>query len=208
MATQVGDVSRKTDLTRMDRIMKSRQIRTAVRGAVLALFVGILGVQQAEAQRPGRMGGPRGGTGIGGPMNGGVNGGQARGVERAMRLADELGLSDAQRGELEVLRLQQLEDQTSAAVRMLELGSEVRAGIREPEALRQEMEALREARQSGAAGVRDQLQQVLTEEQIQELQELSRPGRGGRAGFRGRGMQQGRRNFQGLRGRGRGRSQA
>ncbi len=114
-------------------------------------------------------------------------------VEHALRLGDEIGLTPAQREQLEGMRIQQLEARQTAAARMLELRSEVQAGIREPEALRQEMQASREARQEDRAQQRSQVMDILSEEQREQLQSLARDRRGGRQFRRGGNDRRGRR---------------
>ncbi|MDH3222477.1 MAG: Spy/CpxP family protein refolding chaperone [Gemmatimonadota bacterium] len=123
----------------------------------------------------------------------GASGGQPV-VEHALRLAEEIGLTPAQREQLEELRIQELESRQAAAARMLELRSEVQAGLREPEALRQEMRASQEAREGDRAQRRSQVMEILSEEQREQLQSLARDGRRGRQFRRG---QNGRRGPRG-----------
>lgn len=155
------------------------RLRTLSPGAAMVgLMVAILGVQEAEAQRG------RSSEGTRGPMS--IQGGPPTGVERAIRLADALELTDEQRTELEGLRLELVELERERAQRRVELGSEVRAGLVEPEALFREMQELQSARQEAADAARGRIEDVLTEEQMEELNEMARPARGER-GFRNRG---------------------
>ncbi|NNF28643.1 MAG: hypothetical protein HKN73_15570 [Gemmatimonadetes bacterium] len=137
----------------------------------LVLFVALAAVGLTAADGEGQR--RRGGAGPASPM-----------VERALRLGDEIGLSQDQRIELESLRLSILAERQTAAAQLMALRSEVQAGIREPEAMRQEMEALREAAETERDSRRDQVQEILTEEQRDQLQELGR-----RRGNRGRSFQ-------------------
>lgn len=114
----------------------------------------------------------------------GPSGGQPA-VENALRLGEEIGLTPAQRQQLEELRIQQLEARQAAAVRMLELRSEVQAGLREPEALRGEMRASQDARREDRAQRGSQIMEILSQEQQEQLRELARDRRGGREFRRG-----------------------
>lgn len=95
-------------------------------------------------------------------------------VERAIRLADELDLSADQRTQLEAIRVEMLEQRTAQAAALMALRSEIAAGMREPEALRQ---ALGEQWRGGAdarESVRDRMNEILTEDQQGEFQRMSR----------------------------------
>lgn len=110
------------------------------------------------------------------------------GVENVIRLADELELTGEQRDRLESTRVELLELRTGRAVRQMTLMSEIQAGIREREAVRQEMAAFAEEARETMGGVRERLQEILTEEQRDELRRLNRRGAwraGGAWGGRG-----------------------
>ncbi|MDE2784789.1 MAG: Spy/CpxP family protein refolding chaperone [Gemmatimonadota bacterium] len=95
-------------------------------------------------------------------------------VERAIRLADELELTPDQRTQLEGMRAELLEQRTARATALMALRSEIAAGIREPEAMRQ---ALTEQWRGGAdarESLRDRLSEILTEDQREELQRMNR----------------------------------
>ena len=95
-------------------------------------------------------------------------------VERAIRLADELELTADQRTQLEGMRTELLEQRTARAAALMALRSEVAAGIREPEAMRQ---ALTEQWRGGAdarESLRDRFSEILTEDQREELQRMNR----------------------------------
>lgn len=94
-------------------------------------------------------------------------------VERAIRLADELDLTADQQTRLEAIRVAILEERTSQVAALMALRSEIAAGMREPEALREAFSAQwREGRES----LREQLNEILTEDQREELQRMSRLG--------------------------------
>ncbi|MDE2751563.1 MAG: Spy/CpxP family protein refolding chaperone [Gemmatimonadota bacterium] len=95
-------------------------------------------------------------------------------VERAIRLANELELTADQRTQLEGMRTELLEQRTARAAALMALRSEVAAGIREPEAMRQ---ALTEQWRGGAdarESLRDRFSEILTEDQREELQRMNR----------------------------------
>ena len=130
-------------------------------------------------------------------------------VERAIRLAGELELTQAQQEQLEAIRIEVLEERASQTVKFMTLTSEVRAGIREPEAIRQELAAIREGAGTKAAAFRARFTEVLNEDQLAQLREMNRRGAWrDRAGQRGsrldrqRGMRRQERPDRGRRGRG------
>lgn len=109
-------------------------------------------------------------------------------VEKVIRLADELELNEAQRGRLEAIRVELLEMRTNRATQAMALMSEIQAGMREREAVRQEAAGFAEGARETPGGVRGRIQEILTEEQRGELQQLNRRAawrdRGGRNGAR------------------------
>ena len=155
--------------------------RVGVAASVFGLMAAAMWVApELEAQR---WGGNRGGGWSAGMRGGGGN----LTVERVIRLADELELTAAQREQLESIRVELLETRTSRAVRQMELLSEIRAGIREPEAMRADAREL--AGQAGETldGMRDRYDGILTEEQREELRQLNR-----RTAWRERGVRNSR----------------
>ena len=94
-------------------------------------------------------------------------------VERAIRLADELKLTAGQRTQLETIRVEILGQRTEQAAALMALRSEIAAGIREPEALRETLgerwRGARDARDS----LRDRFDEILTEDQREELQRMN-----------------------------------
>ena len=136
-------------------------------GVAFVALLGCLGVQSAEAQRRGARGTP------------------GNGVERALRLGEEIGLSQEQRDQLEAMRVEILDERTRSMARLMELRSEVEAGMREPESIRQETQALRESGQASRGQLRERMESILTDEQREQLRDMRRPAAGGRQGFRG-----------------------
>ncbi len=141
-----------------------------------------------------------------GPAGRGAVGGGA--VERSIRLADELELTADQRAQLEAIRVEMLEQRTAQTTAMLALRSEVAAGIREPEAVREVLaERLSAARATGES-VRDRLGDILTDEQQEELRGMNRRAMWRQRGMRDRSRIGGQRGWRGDRrfdrGRGRG----
>ena len=95
-------------------------------------------------------------------------------VERVIRLAGELELTETQRGQLEAIRVELLEMRTARAARQLALMSEIQAGIAEPEAMRAwTREGAEEGRET-LGDLRERYQAILTQEQSQELRRLTR----------------------------------
>ena len=147
--------------------------RIGVVAGVLGLMVVMGAAHGVEAQRWG--GGNRGGGGWGAGWGAGMRGGGGNfSVESVIRLADELDLSAAQQEQLEAIRVELLETQTSRAVRQMEMMSEIRAGIREPEALRADARELAGQARETLSGMRERYDAILTEEQREELRQLNR----------------------------------
>ncbi len=100
--------------------------------------------------------------------------GGASPFERAIRLGDELDLTAGQRTQLEAIRVEMLEQRTARASALMELRSEIAAGMREPEAMRR---ALAEQWSGGAdtrESVRDRFNEILTEDQRDDLRRMNR----------------------------------
>lgn len=154
--------------------------RRAFTLATSLAVLGVMGAQDLQAQRRGA-----GFRGQGGMLRGGPGGG----VERTLRLADEIELSGDQRAELEAIRQELVRARADEMVRMLELTSEVRAGLREPEALREALRGQRDAMDERVTATSERVDAVLTEAQRERLDELdARRGawREGGRGWRGR----------------------
>lgn len=122
-------------------------------------------------------------------------GGHADMAATALRLADELELSDGQRSSLESLRLEMLEERQARVSTLMALRSDIAAGTREREAMRAEMRDAREMQREKRDSWRTRFQEILTDEQKETLKELRpeqrrRPavGRRGNAGRRGAAM--------------------
>ncbi|MXX55551.1 MAG: hypothetical protein F4X15_13770 [Gemmatimonadetes bacterium] len=95
-------------------------------------------------------------------------------VERAIRLADELELTADQRTQLEGMRTELLEQRTARAAALMALRSEMAAGIREPEAMRQELTEQWRGGADARESLRDRFAEILTEDQREELQRMNR----------------------------------
>lgn len=164
---------------------------TTVAAFVLAATIAVT-AQDVEGQRRGNTGMRAGSTGL-------------SPVENALRRADALELTEEQITRLEALRVDVLEERTANAARLMEMASEVRAGIVERGAIREEMAALREAGATTRENLRDQLGEILTSDQQEELRRAARravwQNRRGtiprvdrrRGSWRGRGFDRGRR---------------
>ena len=123
----------------------------------------------------------------------------ATAVETALRLADRLELTQEQRDQLEAIRVELLEQRAAQSTRLMTLSSEVRAGISERGAIREELAALREQGEESRTAQRARYAEIFTDEQTQQLQRLNRMSAWRQQGARrGPGMDRGR----GIRGRG------
>lgn len=110
----------------------------------------------------------RGNAGIG------TRGAAGSPVEQVMRRADALELTEQQQDQLEALRVEVLEERTAHSAKLMTLASEVRAGIREPASMREELATLREAGAATRGNLRDRLGEILTDDQQGELRQLTR----------------------------------
>lgn len=135
--------------------------RIATVAALALAAAGALGAQALEGQR-------RGNAGIG------ARGAAGSAVEQAMRRADALELTQQQQDQLEALRVEVLEERAAHSARLMTLASEVRAGIREPASMREELATLREAGSATHGNLRDRLGEILTDGQQEELAQLTR----------------------------------
>lgn len=95
-------------------------------------------------------------------------------VELSLRLAERLELTEEQRGRLESVRVGILEQRAAHSARLMNLQSEVRAGIRERGSIREEFAAIREEAEAGRKALREQYDGILTDEQKQELRQMTR----------------------------------
>ena len=111
--------------------------------------------------------------------------GPAQSVEQALRLADELELTGEQRESLESMRQELVTERIQRSNELIELRSQVGAGIREPEAMRSHVEGMRSAAMDAAEARREQLTRLLTEDQRQALRSMTRHSRDGFRGRRG-----------------------
>ena len=126
-------------------------------------------------------------------------------VEMSLRLAERLELTQEQRDQLEAVRVGMLEDRAEHSAKMMNLASEVRAGIRERNAVREEVAAIREEAATGRAALREQLDGILTDEQKDELRRLARRAAWRQSAVRGRSGVDRRRGGRGRPGMDRGR---
>ncbi|MXW19010.1 MAG: hypothetical protein F4123_04835 [Gemmatimonadetes bacterium] len=107
-------------------------------------------------------------------------------VEMSLRLAERLELTQEQRDQLESIRVSMLEQRAGHTVRMMSLASEVRAGIRERSAIREEFAAIRGEAEEQRKSFREQYDGILTDEQKQELRQVTRRAAWRRGAVRGR----------------------
>lgn len=136
-------------------------IRITTVAALTLAATTALAAQALEGQR-------RGNAGIG------ARTAMGSAVEEIMRRADALELTEQQQDQLEALRVEVLEERTAQSARLMTLASEVRAGIREPASMREELATLREAGTATRGNLRDRLGEILTDDQREELRQLTR----------------------------------
>lgn len=136
-------------------------IRTTTAAALLLVAAAAVAAEHAEGQRRGNMGMRARGAG-------------ASTVEYALRRAEALELTEDQVTRLEALRVGVVAERSANAARLMELSSEVRAGITERGAIRDELAALREAGATNRGNLRDQLGEILTSDQQEELRRALR----------------------------------
>ncbi|HSM62156.1 MAG TPA: Spy/CpxP family protein refolding chaperone [Longimicrobiales bacterium] len=168
--------------------------------AILAAMLAVAPLPM-QAQRRGGMDGPR----MAGP--------RGQGIEGIMGMRERLELTDQQVEQLDALRQEAVQRRTAHRAQMEELRSQVRAGQLDRDAVREQMEARREASEAMRTQQQERIDAILNDAQRQQLEQVRaearafRMGRqsalrGGRPGMRsGRGM--GMRGFErGMRGRG------
>lgn len=126
--------------------------------------------------------------------------GHATMLERVLRHGDRLDLTDDQRGQLEELRVDAVEQRAEHAAALIRLRSEARAGLLEGGAARDRLAEMRKASVEKEKKLHEHFAAILTEEQMAGLKEaaakrgggprMRRGGvRGGHGGWmRGRGM--------------------
>lgn len=158
--------------------------------ALVAAFVALAPVQ-IDAQR-----GPQGQRGM---MNQ-----QARpGVERLMRMQEQLELSQSQIDELDVIRQLVVQHQTSRQAEVAELRSQVMSGQLDRDAMRESAEARRSASEAFSDDIRTRIEAILTDAQREELGDMMgrvRAFQNGRASAQHGQFRQGRASMQGQRG--------
>ncbi len=156
----------------------STQIRTTATATFGLLAALAVSTADLTAQRPG-------------PTPRAAGGGTA--VETALRLADRLELTQEQRDRLETIRVELLEQRAAQSTRLMTLTSEIRAGISERGALREEFAAMKEQGEESRKALRAQYDEIFTDEQKQQLQRLNRMSAWRQQGARrGPGMDRGR----------------
>ena len=120
-------------------------------------------------------------------------------VEAALRLREQLKLSDSQAAQLETLRKEIVAQRQNQAREMIDLESRAAAGLIDRDEMRKQMESRRESMRNAMEQRRDRIERILTPEQREQVAR-SRMGmrraemrRGGRPGAAPRGLERGRR---------------
>lgn len=125
--------------------IRPRAIRPGAVGGVGAFG----GAQVAPAPAPARMGG----------------------VERILRMKDELKLTAAQVSQLEAIRKEQVTKRQQEATARIELESRIAAGLATREETREQLAARRDKILDEAEATQDRIEKILTEEQRDRLRE-------------------------------------
>lgn len=157
-------------------------MRTTMSAMAVAALIAMTVPTDAVAQR-----GPRGDRGPGMAPGGGV--------EMLMRMRTRLELTDEQVERLDAIRRESVERRAAHRAEMDELRSQVAAGERTREELREAMEARREAARAMRDAQRERVEAVLNEAQLQQVEVM----RARMEGFR-RGRAAGERGMRGMRG--------
>lgn len=157
--------------------------RTMGGAALLAAMVALAPLQVDAQVGPrgqrGMMPGPGGQAGMmpgPGEQQGMMAGPRRAGVEMILRQRERLELSEDQVRQLDQIRQEAVARRTAHQAEMAELASKVRAGQMEASALREQMQARRDAATEIQTQQRDRVEALLTDAQKEKLQEW-----GGRA---------------------------
>ncbi len=156
-----------------------------MRSTYLCALLLVLGVGWTQAPMLGAQGAPMGGRGPRGPRGPGGPQGHGRGmrIERIMRMRDALELTDDQFRRFDELRQEVLERREERMGQMAELRSEVAAGLVEREEVREQVMSLRDGMRETAEQQREQVLDILTDEQKEQLQSARRGRYSGAGGF-------------------------
>ena len=146
-------------------------------GAIVSLAV----AAPLSAQRGHR------GMGTPGPRDGGPALRAGGGVERVLQLREDLELTEQQVADLNVLRADGLARRQAATATMMQLRSDLEAGEITRSEMRDALAERRATMQAEPGQMREQIERILTEEQVGILGQRARRGmRGGRSQMRGR----------------------
>lgn len=96
------------------------------------------------------------------------------GVEAALRMREQLKLTEDQAKQLEALRKEIVAQRQSEASEMIDLRSRVEAGLIERDEAREQMEKRRESMREQMEQQRERIERILTDEQREQLRERAR----------------------------------
>jgi hypothetical protein len=108
-------------------------------------------------------------------------------AERALRVREDLELSDDQVARIDALRQEELERLAAGEREMRDRTSRMRAGLLDEDSLGAYLRQHRDAQEDAQDQARGRLEEILTEEQREELREWRGPWRAGAMGPRGSG---------------------
>ncbi|HEX6063890.1 MAG TPA: Spy/CpxP family protein refolding chaperone [Longimicrobiales bacterium] len=90
-------------------------------------------------------------------------------VEAALRMREQLKLTDSQAAQLEALRKELVTQRQNQAREMIDLQSRAAAGLLEREEMRKQMESRRESMRSALEQRRERMERILTDAQREQL---------------------------------------
>jgi Spy/CpxP family protein refolding chaperone len=91
-------------------------------------------------------------------------------VENILRRKDDLKLTDQQVGQIEVLRKEEVARRQEEARELIDLQSRAAAGLLDRTEFRDAMEKQDDAQRIAARNVRNRLERILTDEQLEQIQ--------------------------------------
>jgi Spy/CpxP family protein refolding chaperone len=143
-----------------------------------------MGPRGQRGMMPGRGGQPGVMPGAGGQQGqqGMMAGPRGAGIEMILRQRERLELSEDQVKQLDQIRQEAVARQTAHRAEMAELASKVRAGQMEASALREQMQARRDAATEIQAQQRERVEALLNDAQKEKLQEWGATARAFRMG--------------------------
>ena len=108
-------------------------------------------------------------------------------VELALRMKEQLKLTDSQAQQLEAIRREIVTERQAQAQTMIDVQSRLAAGLAKPEDVRKQMQDRREAMRGTVEQRHERISKILTQEQQDQLQKATRRAALRQMHMRGRG---------------------